>query len=107
MFAILWPVTIPARAALGTWKTGKFFADGVDLSYDPEFLYFAGETGSGMKLRLANVRAIQHRHDFLLLRFGIGDFVAIPTAKLAENEPLLTKAIAEQSPLVAATASSR
>ena len=93
MFAILWPVTIPARAVLGAWKTGGFFASGVDLSLDHEYLLFTGSRQTGMKLKTSSVRSAKRRHGFLLLRFGIGEFVAIPLESLANRASILEEAI--------------
>jgi hypothetical protein len=94
MFAVLWPVTIPARAVLGGWKAGTFFSDGVKLAADEDALYFAGQKGKGMKLSLSSVRKVAERHGFLVIRFGIGDFVAIPTEALSEHRQRLDDLLA-------------
>jgi hypothetical protein len=101
IFAILWPLTIPARAVLGAWKTGGFFAAGVTLTLDDDYLLFAGNREAGMKLRLAAVRSIAKRHGFMLLRFGIGEFVAIPLSQLEERASVLESEIVRESELVA------
>lgn len=93
MFAVLWPVTIPARAVLGGWKAGTFFSSGVRLSVDDEFLYFAGKNDKGMKLRIASVRSFVERYGFLILRFGIGEFVAIPLEALGDQRTSLLDAL--------------
>ncbi len=93
IFAILWPITIPARAVLGGWKAGTFFSGGVSLEVSDRTLYFHGTAGDGMKLSMDAVRKAEVRHGFLLLSFGIGEFVAIPATALATNGEGLLRAL--------------
>jgi hypothetical protein len=92
-FALAWPITIPTRAVLGGWKAGTFFSSDVQLAADDENLYFAGPNGKGMKLAMGSVRKVIERHGFLILRFGIGEFVAIPREALGEKEGVLVDRI--------------
>jgi hypothetical protein len=92
-FAILWPATIPARSILGAWRTGTFFSDGVDLALSEGNLLFTGKLGKGMKLKLSSVRSVQKRYGFLMLRFGIGEFVAVPLDPLGPQANLLEQAL--------------
>lgn len=98
-FALAWPLTIPVRAVLGGWKAGGFFSSGVLLGMDEENLYFAGTKGKGMKLPLGSVRKAIQRNGFLILRFGIGQFVPIPEAALGDREQELLERLTEPADL--------
>jgi hypothetical protein len=80
IFAALWPLTIPARAALTGWKSGSFFEKPSSLELVDDELLFHGENGRGMKLSVPSIRAVIERNGFLIVKFGIGEFVAIPLA---------------------------
>ncbi len=95
ILGILWPVTIPARAILGGWKAGTFFSSGVRLSMDDEALYFAGSNGKGMKLSRSSVRKVVERHGFLIVRFGVGEFVAVPLEALGDRKGRVTQELTD------------
>ncbi|HWD39441.1 MAG TPA: hypothetical protein VG944_11370 [Fimbriimonas sp.] len=92
IFGIMWPLTIPARAVLGGWKAGTFFSQGVSLEARDGILYFHGADGRGMKLALSSIRKVEERHGYVLLIFGIGNFVAIPSAALGDEKSELMEA---------------
>jgi hypothetical protein len=77
-FGILWPATVPARAVVITRKSARFFSQPTRLHISDKTVYFSHDAGDGMKLSLASVRKIEERHGYILLIYGIGEFVAIP-----------------------------
>ena len=77
-FAVIWPLTIPARAALTGWKAGSFFEHPSSMELDDEDLVFHGQNGKGMRLSTARIRKVLERNGFLIVKFGVGEFVAIP-----------------------------
>lgn len=77
LFAILWPLSIPARAVLATSKAGRLFENGVHLSADDENLYFHGVDGSGLRLRIDSVRDAVRRPGFVVLRLRSLGFVPV------------------------------
>jgi len=101
MFAILWPVTIPARAILGGWKAGTFFSNGVTLESDDSHLYFHGKDSEGMKLAISAIRKVNLRHGFVLLSFGIGQFVAIPAEALGDQVATFLETLRTHNELLA------
>ena len=86
MFAVLWPLSIPARAVLTGWKAGGFFSDGVSAELRDGKLYIHGQNGKGMVLDADRVRRVVERHGYLLVQFGIGNFVAIPASALGDRK---------------------
>jgi hypothetical protein len=99
MFGILWPVSVPARAVLISRKAGRFFSQPTWVRQEGYTLYFSHESGSGMKLSLGSVRKIDERHGYLLLTYGIGEFVAIPKDFVPSLEELFEEAEAARQPL--------
>ncbi len=84
LFAILWPLTIPARAALATDKVGKTLSTPTVLIAEGDSLYFQGENGQGFRLRLDSVRQIVSRKGFYILRLRRMGFVPVPESALEE-----------------------
>lgn len=78
LMAILWPLSLPARAIFATSKAGRLLAKGAWASVEDETLYLHGEGGDGLKLSLAAVRRLERRRGFLVLSLSRGDFVALP-----------------------------
>lgn len=90
LMAVLWPLSLPARAILATSKTGKLLEKGTRASLAGETLYLHGEDGGGFRLDLTAVRRTVRTRGFLVLVLSRGDFVAIP---LRENEAFATAII--------------
>jgi hypothetical protein len=98
MLGVLWPITIPARAAFISAAAGKFFSKPVRVVLSANTLYFYGSESRGMKLSLANVRKIEERHGYILLIYGIGQFAAIPTEISIPLDELVSLAEAAREP---------
>ena len=82
LMAILWPLSLPARAIFATSKTGKLLEKGAYASLEDGVLYLHGTDGNGMKLSLASVRRVERRRGFLILVLARGAFVALPEEPL-------------------------
>lgn len=90
--ALMWPLTIPGRAALTTGKTGRLFAQGTVASWDDQAIYFHAPDGGGMKLEWAVVRKVVINGNFLVFRTRRLGFIPIPLSALSDvqRENLLT-----------------
>lgn len=76
--ALIWPVSIPARGALATWKSGKKFGDEVVMDADGDVLLFRRPEGGGWKLRVESVRGVVRMRGHFVLRLAGFGFVPIP-----------------------------
>ena len=83
LMALLWPLSLPARAIFATSKTGKLLEKGAYASLEEGVLYLHGVDGGGMKLSLASVRRIERRRGFFVLVLARGAFVALPQDSLS------------------------
>jgi hypothetical protein len=83
--ALLWPLSLPARAIFATTKAGKLMQRGAFASLEDGTLYLHGEDGDGLKLRLERVRRMETRRGFLVFVLSIGSFVALPLRALPEG----------------------
>ena len=91
LMALLWPLSLPARAILATSKTGKLLEKGVWASVEGDTLFLHGEGGGGFRLELAAVRRTLRSRGFLVLVLARADFVALP---LRENEAFVERILA-------------
>lgn len=78
LMALLWPLSLPARAIFATSRVGKLLERGAWASLEEGVLYLHGEQGGGVKLNLDRVRRVERRRGFLVLVLARGDFVALP-----------------------------
>ena len=78
LMAILWPLSLPARAIFATSRTGKLLEKGTWATLEDETLLLHSEFGGGFRLALASVRRTLRCRGFLVLVLARGDFVAIP-----------------------------
>ena len=78
LMALLWPLSLPARAILATSKTGKLLQKGARATLEHKTLYLHGEDGGGFRLDLSAVRRTVRTRGFLVLVLSRGDFVALP-----------------------------
>ena len=92
LMALLWPLSLPARAIFATSQAGKLLERGAWASIEEGTLYLHGLEGGGLKLVLASVRRVEQRRGFLVLVLSRGDFIALPMN--ATPEPF-ARAIAE------------
>ena len=83
LIAILWPLTVPARAVLATWRSSKFFSKEVWVLLEGGVLYFHGE-GRGFKLPVSSVRSKSLRNGYWILRYRLG-FVPIAAEAVDEQ----------------------
>ncbi|RYG25424.1 hypothetical protein EON82_07210 [bacterium] len=83
LMAVLWPISLPARAIFGTSKTGKLLEKGACASLADGVLYLHGAEGAGFKLSLSTVRRIERRRGFFVLVLARGAFVALPEGALS------------------------
>ncbi len=80
--AMLWPLTIPGRAALSTGKAAKLFRAGTYATWDENAIYFHAATGGGMKLEWNAVRTVVQTGDYIIFRTRRLGFVPIPASAL-------------------------
>lgn len=85
LMALLWPLSLPARAIFATSKAGKLLERGAWASLEDGVLYLHGAEGGGLKLDLSVVRRVERRRGFLVLLLARGDFVALPLGALPEG----------------------
>lgn len=79
LMALLWPLSLPARAILASSKAGRLMERGAWASLEDETLYLHAENEQGgVKMRLSTVRRVESRRGFLVLVMARGDFVALP-----------------------------
>jgi hypothetical protein len=97
--AMLWPLTIPGRAALTTGKAAKLFRAGTYATWDASAIYFHAVNGGGMKLEWTAVRSVVETGGFLVFRTRRLGFVPIPLTALTENqvEQLKSRCVATDS----------
>ena len=84
--ALMWPLTIPGRAALTTGKTGRLFAQGTYVTWDDRALYFHATDGGGMKLEWAVIRKVVINGNFLVFRTRRLGFIPIPLASITDSQ---------------------
>ena len=77
LMALLWPLSLPARAIFATSKAGKLLERGAWASLEGSTLFLHGEE-DGAKLDLATVRRVERRRGFIVLSLARGDFLALP-----------------------------
>ena len=77
LMALLWPLSLPARAIFATSKSGRLLERGAWASLEGSTLLLHGENG-GLRLDLSNVRRIERRRGFIVLSLPRGDFLALP-----------------------------
>jgi hypothetical protein len=96
LMALLWPLSLPARAIFATSKTGKLLEKGAYASLEDGVLYLHGTDRGGMKLGLASVRRVERRRGFFILVLARGAFVALPEQSLRPDfEEELERQVAE------------
>lgn len=89
--ALLWPISIPARAILTTSKASRLFATGVSMRSNGDEIEFLGDRPgpSGKPLRLAfpiaSVRDVVHRQGYLLIRTYRLSFAPVDTTAFASD----------------------
>jgi hypothetical protein len=86
LFAILWPLTIPARVALSSWGKAKKLMSPTWVLLEDDALFFHDDEGSGMKLPLDQVRRADKRAEFYVLETRRFNFALIPVEAVEERE---------------------
>lgn len=84
--ALVWPLSIPARGALATLKSGKRFSEEVVMEAPGDVLLFHRSEGGGWKLRLEAVRGFIRMRGHFVLRLGGFGFVPIPERAFEDPE---------------------
>ncbi len=84
LMALLWPLSLPARAIFATSKAGKLLEQGAWASLEDGTLFLHGADGGGLKLNLPAVRRVERRRGFLVLVLARGDFVALPLSAMSD-----------------------
>ena len=84
LMALLWPLSLPARAIFATSKAGRLLQRGAWASLEGGTLYLHGEDGDGLRLSLETPRRIDRTRGFLVFVLARGDFVALPLSVLSE-----------------------
>lgn len=85
LMALLWPISLPARAIVATSKVGKLLEKGAWASLEDGVLYLHGKDGKGQKLSLREVRRIEWRRGFVVLILSRGQFLALPEAGIGQE----------------------
>ena len=67
LMALLWPLSLPARAILATTKAGRLLEKGTRASLEEETLFLHGEEGGGFRLALSAVRRTLRSRGFSVL----------------------------------------
>lgn len=94
--AILWPISLPARAILASRRSARLFVDGCRVSLDDEAATFVAEPGPEGRPRLryrlpwTRIRAVRERGEWIVLegrRFEVLPVrrSALPEGALAEG----------------------
>lgn len=86
MFAVLWPLSIPARSVLVTSKVGRALAAGLVLRLDNEKLQLVADDGGGSQLSLAAVKDLVLRNGFFLIRMRTTGFIPVPVDAFSSDE---------------------
>lgn len=84
-FAILWPLSVPARVALGSWTKARKLMEKTWVGLDDGVLYFHGETG-GMKLPLDQVRRAEIHDGVYVFETRMYNFALVPVSSIPEPE---------------------
>ncbi len=84
LMALLWPLSLPARAIFATSKAGRLMERGAWASLEDNVLYLHGEDG-GLRIGLEFVRRIERTRGFLVLVLAREDFVALPLSALGDD----------------------
>ena len=84
LMALLWPLSLPARAILATSKAGRLMERGAWASLEDDVLFLHGEDG-GLRVGLEFVRRTERTRGFLVLVLARGDFVALPLSALGDD----------------------
>lgn len=79
LMALLWPLSLPARAIFATSKAGRLMERGAWASLEGTTLFVHGED-EGVRLDLAAARRVERRRGFIVLSLARGDFLALPLA---------------------------
>lgn len=80
MMALLWPLSIPARAVVSTGKARRLFGAGVRARIEEDGLYIVPNQPEvkGLRLKWTAIRDVVEREDWALVRTRRFGFVPVP-----------------------------
>ncbi len=90
LLAILWPISIPARAILTTAKSAKLFDKGVWIGVADDGIYVHGTLNQGLKLGFDSVRDSVERQGHVLVRTTRLGFLPIRAESIRDPETAAT-----------------
>lgn len=93
IMALLWPVTLPARAIVSSSKASRLFGRGVVAEFIEGVFFFHGDDGKGMKLSITAVRGLYELPNYFVLQTRMGGIVPISRSALGPDEDEWRKAI--------------
>lgn len=97
MMAMLWPLSLPARALYATRRSARLFLGRTEAEFREDGIYFRPESGKGLRLDRGSIHDMFVRKEWLVFRTRKFQFIPIPREAISDQDlPKIVEWVVDQ-----------